>query len=214
MTPTHDVVLADDHRLIRHALRKLIEADGKYRVVGEADNGRDAVALIRTATPDIVVMDIGMPELNGVEACRQVMRDYPKTRVVALSSYTDRRHVSGMLDAGAVGYIPKDAAADELMRALDAVSRGRSYLSPEITRILINAHTGRSDSRADPLGVREREVLQLLAEGQTSGEIAASLHIATSTADTHRRNLMKKLNIHSVAELTKYAIREGLTALE
>ena len=210
----HSLVLADDHQLIRHALRRMIEEDGGYRIVGEASDGREVMELTLGKSPDLVVMDIGMPGLNGIDACRQIRRASPRTRVVAVSAYTDRRRVNDMLDAGAVGYVAKGSAADELLRALASVVAGRKYLSPEVTDAVVNHVTGNDDGEADPLGPREREVLQLLAEGHTSGEIASDLHIATSTVETHRRNLMRKLGIHSVAELTKYAVREGLTTLE
>jgi DNA-binding NarL/FixJ family response regulator len=212
------VLLADDHSVLREGLRSILESRTNVEVVGEAENGRVAVELARTLSPDVVVMDIGMRDLNGIEATRQIRDENADVGVIALSTHSDRRYVLAMLQAGAAGYVLKASAFDDLQRALDAVSAGKRYLSPEITGVVIDAGigpaTGSDAPGHGPLGAREREVLQLLAEGHTSGEIAHRLHISTHTVDTHRRNIMQKLDLHSVAELTKYAVREGLTSLE
>jgi DNA-binding NarL/FixJ family response regulator len=163
-------------------------------------------------------MDIGMPDLNGVDATRQIKAQSPGIKVIALSMYADRGYVLGILEAGASGYVLKSGAYDELQRAVKAVMQGKTYLSPDIAQMVVDARV-RASSQADAstqdrLGPREREIVQLLAEGHSSPEIARKMHISTRTVETHRRNIMKKLGLHSVAELTKYAIREGLTALD
>jgi DNA-binding NarL/FixJ family response regulator len=186
--------------------------------VGEASDGRTALDLVRTLTPDVVVMDIGMPELNGVDATTRIRAENPRVKVVALSTHADPRYVMHMLDAGATGYVLKISAYDELVRAVRAAALGRTYLSPEIAGVVVehstSPHTGSEVSAYSTLGAREREVLQLVAEGKTSAETAKQMHISIKTVETHRRNIAHKLNLHGTAELTKYAIREGLTSLE
>ncbi len=212
------LLLVDDHELMRQGLRSILEGDEQVEVVGEAASGRDAVALARSLAPDVVVMDVAMKDLNGIEATRQIRAECPKVKVIALSSHSDSRYVSAILEAGACGYVLKANAYDDLRRALDAALRGKSYLCPDVTQAVVGASL-RGAARPNVVTVvllspKEREVLQLLAEGLTSPQIGKRLFVATSTVDTHRRNLMKKLGIHSVADLTKYAIREGLTPLE
>lgn len=212
------VLLVDDHKMMRDGLRGLLIGESDIEVVGEASDGRMALDLVRTLSPDVVVMDIGMPELNGVESTRRIRNEYPKVRVVALSTHTDKRYVHHMLEAGASGYVLKIGAHDELLRAVRAASLGRTYLSPEIAGLVVERATGASPgaevSAYSSLGAREREVLQLVAEGKTSGETAKQMHISIKTVETHRRNIAQKLGLHGTAELTKYAIREGLTSLE
>jgi DNA-binding NarL/FixJ family response regulator len=213
------VILVDDHKMFREGLRAILERDGKVIIVGEASNGRDATTMAAEQTPDIVVMDIGMSELNGVDAARQIHSTNPQIKLIALSTHSDRHFVSAMLDAGASGYVLKEAAGEEIMRAVLAVHRGRKFLSPEIAGGVIDGFvSGRKDSDESPsrvhLGAREREVVQLLAEGNSSKDVARALHISVQTVDTHRRNIMSKLKIHSLSSLTKYAIREGLTSAE
>jgi DNA-binding NarL/FixJ family response regulator len=210
------ILLVDDHRMVREGLRAVLEKHEGYGIIGEAGGGREAVGLARALTPDVVVMDVAMSDLNGIEATRQICANVPRARVIALSSYCDRRYVAAILAAGAYGYVLKESASDELCRAVDAAMSGHRYLCAEVTSDVVERALkgGASGAVQDSLGPREVEVLQLLAEGLTSSEIASSMHIGTSTVDTHRRNIMKKLDLHSVAELTKYALREGVTSLE
>ena len=211
------ILLVDDHRVVLEGLRSLIEQESDLEVVGLAEDGRAAMSMIDQLKPDIVVIDIAMPDLNGMEATTQIARDYSTTKIIALSMHTEGKYVRSMLDAGAAGYVTKETASSELLRAIRAVTRNRKYLSSDITDRVIDGYVNREvedTSAMAILGGREREVLQLIAEGLTSGEIASRLHISTNTVDTHRRNLMKKLDLHSVAELTKYAVREGLTELD
>jgi DNA-binding NarL/FixJ family response regulator len=212
------ILLVDDHRMMREGLRLVLDQEQELEVAGEAANGREAVELAGQLQPDIVVMDIGMPDLNGMEATRKIRQNSPHSRVIALSTYSDKRYVLGMLEAGASGYVLKSAAAEELVRAIQQVIQGQTYLSPGLMDTVLQQYlermalAGAAGGRI--LGPREREVLQLIAEGKTSKEVAAHLYISVKTVDMHRQNIMNKLNLHSVAELTKYAIREGLTRLE
>ena len=209
------VLLVDDHELMRQGLRSILEREGDVEVVGEAASGRAALELARTLTPDVVVMDVAMQEQNGIEATRQIRSTCPNVKVLALSSHSDARYVTAMLEAGACGYVLKANAYDDLRRALDAARLGRSYLCADVTESVVGASLrGAGANPVAQLSGREREVLQLLAEGLSSPEIGKRLFIATSTVETHRRNIMRRLEIHSVADLTKYAIREGLTSLE
>lgn len=208
------VLLVDDHQIIRDGLRAILEQQAGMCVVGEAANGHEAIALASSTRPDVVVMDISMPGLNGIDATRRITSELPGIHVVGLSMNVDRRYVLAMLSAGAMGYLLKDSAASELVRAIRTVAAGQSYLSPGITGFVIDTalHTA-APEEPPTLSVREREVLQLLAEGRTSKAIGATLHIAVTTVETHRRQIMSKLNLRTIAELTKYAIREGLTPL-
>ena len=212
------VLLVDDHELMRQGLHSILDREEHVEVVGEAASGRAAVELARTLLPDVVVMDVAMKDLNGIDATRRIRAECPDVKVLALSSHSDSRYVSAILDAGACGYVLKANAYDDLRRALEAARQGKSYLCPDVTEAVVGASlrgTGRpTDSAHASLSPREREVLQLLAEGLTSPQIGKRLFVATTTVDTHRRNLMRKLGIHSVADLTKYAIREGLTPLD
>lgn len=213
------ILLADDHRIVRQGLRSLLEAEADFSVVAEADNGRMAVELTESLGPDVVVMDVGMPEMNGVEATRRIVVNNPQVKVVALSMHSDRRFVAEMLKAGAAGYLLKDGAFEELVGAIRTVAAGRTYLSPRIADVVVEGYLRNQAAPSEPtayakLSPREREVLQLLAEGKATKEAAAALHLSVKTVETHRRQIMEKLNLYSVAELTKYAIREGLTSLE
>ena len=211
------VLIADDHQIMRDGLCNLLEKEGDLEVVGNADNGRTAVHLAETMSPDIVVMDIGMPDLNGIEATRQIHAQTPDVKVIALSMHADRRFVIGMLRAGATGYLLKDSAFEELTHAIRTVQSGHRYLSPVIADVVIHEYLSQVDepssSLSSELTPREREVLQLLAEGHSTKDIADALHVSRKTIETHRAQIMEKLDLHSIAELTKYAIREGLTAL-
>ena len=211
------IVLVDDHQLLREGLCAILAAESDMEVVGEAEDGRSAIDLVGQLCPDVVVMDIGMADMNGLEATRQIKQKFASVKVLVLSTYVDKRYVLRMLEAGAEGYVAKAGAYDELRRAIHAVAGGKMYLSPDVADRVVSAYLqprSRGDAyQHDPLSARQREVVQLLAEGHSSSEIAHKLHLATSTVETHRRNLMRKLDVHSVAELTKYAVREGLTTL-
>jgi DNA-binding NarL/FixJ family response regulator len=211
------VLLADDHKIVRDGFRTLLAKNPKLTVVGEAENGRATVHLAKKLAPDIIIMDVAMPDLNGMEATRQIVADSPGLKVIAVSMHSDRRFVAEMLKAGASAYLSKDYAFDELENAIRTVVANKIYLSPDISGIVVDSyvrHTPKPESSAfSLLSDREREVLQLLAEGKTAKEIADQLHVSIKTVETHRTNIMTKLNIHRVAELTKYAIREGLTPL-
>jgi two-component system NarL family response regulator len=212
------VVLADDHAVLREALVHVLQHEDDIEVVGQADNGRQAVEMARDLAPDVMVMDIGMPDLNGVGATARIVARHPAVKVIALSAYSERRFVSEMFKAGAAGYVTKNAASTELLRAIRAVVRGNDYVCPELAATLVEAPRpeipGAATVADQPvLGRREKEVLQLIAEGLRGAEIARKLNLATSTVEVHRRNIMRKLDLHTVADLTRYAIREGLTSL-
>jgi len=212
------ILLADDHKIIREGLRTLIEKQSDMKVVDEAEDGRTTVRLANELQPDVVIMDISMPDLNGIEAARQVSIDCPGMKIVALSMHSDRRFVIEMFKAGASGYMLKDCAFEELARAIRVVMANRIYLSPSISDKVVSEYIRNlppeEESAFSALSHREREVLQVLAEGFSTKEIAAKLSVSTKTVETHRQNIMHKLSIFSIAELTKYAIREGLTSLE
>ena len=212
------VVIADDHGIVREGLRSLLDKQPDVEVVGEGEDGQMAVQLAESLSPDIVIMDMSMPNLNGIEATRLILGHNPRIRVIILSMHSDRQIVKETLEAGASAYVQKTHLFDEMRRALEAVAEGGRYLSPRITDVILNDYVGRpsegESAEAPKLTGRERRIVQLIAEGKTIKEIARVLHISPKTADTNRRQIMNKLNISSVAELTKYALREGLTSLE
>jgi DNA-binding NarL/FixJ family response regulator len=209
------ILLVDDHAMMRHGLRAVLEKEFDVRQVDEASNGREAVEVARRTHPNVIVMDIGMRGLNGIDATREILSENRGAKVIALSMNSDRRYVLAMFAAGAVGYLLKDAASSELILAIRTVLKNQTYVSPDVAAdVVAGAHGPQPGAPPKSLSLREREVLQLLAEGKTSKEIAAELHIALPTVETHRRQIMTKLGLRSIAELTKYAIREGLTALE
>jgi two-component system response regulator NreC len=212
------ILLADDHKLLREGLRALIEEQQNMTVIAEAENGRSAVQLAARLSPDIIVMDISMPGLNGIDATRRIAAEFPGVKVIALSMHADRNFVVEMFKAGAMGYLLKDCAFEELIRAINTVVANKAYLSAKLSDTMIkdyvNLFPGKNLSVFSALTTREREILQLLAEGKGTREIAAGLNVSTKTVETFRRQIMKKLDIHSVAELTKYAIRAGLTSLD
>jgi len=210
------IILADDHKIVRQGLRTLLEQESDIQVMGEADDGRMAVRLARELSPQVVIMDVGMPDLNGIEATRQVLAECPGVKVIALSMHSDRRFVMNMLKAGASGYLLKDSAFEELATAIRMVLTNKIYLSTEIANVVIKDYLqgGGDESVFSVLSPREREVLQLMAEGRSSRQIADHLNISIKTVETHRMQIMHKLEIYSVAELTKYAIREGLSSLD
>jgi len=212
------ILLADDHKLIREGLRLLLEKSGRITIVGEADNGISAVRMARDLKPDLVLMDIAMPDLNGIEATRRIRTEAPGVKVIALSMHMDKRFVRHMFAAGASGYVLKESAFEEVSMAIKAVAMGRLYISPKITDQVLAEYvkqlTKPSAGEESPLSGREREVLQMLAEGKSSRKIAERLHISVTTVDTHRKHIMDKLGFRTIAELTKYAVREGLTPLD
>lgn len=212
------VLLVDDHAIIREGLRSLLDKQPEMEVIADTDDGRKARDLVDELSPDIVIMDITMHGLNGIEATRQITAEFPDVKVIALSIHSKRRYVADMLSAGATGYILKECLFDELVAAIKAVAAGGRYLSPRITDVVVSDYVKRlsasADSPFEALKAREREVLQLVAEGKSTKQIALELHVSTKTIEANRRQIMDKLNIHSIAELTKYAVREGLTTLE
>jgi two-component system response regulator NreC len=212
------ILLADDHKMMREGLRALLESEPDMEVIAETANGLTTVQLAGELSPDVVIMDIGMPGLNGIGATRQIVARSPGIKVVALSLHSDRPYVTQMLEAGASGYLLKGCSFKELARAIKAVVAGQMYLSPRITRIVVEDYVHRlteTNSLTPPaLTPRQREVLKLLTEGKSTNEIASLLEVSVKTIGTHRWRIMKKLSVHSVAELTKYAIREGLTTPE
>lgn len=211
------VMLVDDHKILRDALKIVFAREEDINFVGEASNGVAALKLVNEVRPDVVVMDIGMPDMGGIQTTLALRQSYPEIKILALSTFIDRRIVLQMLDAGANGYIVKSAGSEELLRGIRAVSAGRSYLCPDVSQIILESVRVNNESEkigGFRLGRRENEVLKLLAEGLTSPEIGSRLFIATSTVEVHRRNIMRKLDLHSIAELTKYAIRHGLTEID
>ncbi len=213
------IVIADDHTLMRAGLRSLLERDLHHTVVGEASNGREALEQVNVCHPDLVVMDIGMPELNGIEATRHLIEEYPNLKIIALSIHTDVDYVVEMLKAGARGYLLKDSALEELQLAIQCVCYGQTYLAQQLATIVYDDYVRRvapqqQDSAYNLLSQRDREIVQLLAEGHTSKEIAERLSLAVSSVETYRSHIMAKLNLRSIAALTKYAIREGITSID
>lgn len=211
------ILLADDHKIMRDGLRSLISSEHDMEVVGEAENGRIAVKLARKLKPQIVILDITMPELNGMDAARQILDECPEAKIISLSMHSDRRFVVEMFKAGVSGYLLKDCAFEELSRAIKAVMANQKYVSPAVAGTIIKDYVDQMSGehvQSSELTNREREVLQLIAEGMTTKRIASNLSVSAKTVETHRRKIMKKLNIHSIAELTKIAIQEGLTSLD
>jgi DNA-binding NarL/FixJ family response regulator len=217
-TMTIKIIIADDHRIIQDSLKPMIERQHDIEVVALADTGRKAVQLTQELKPDLVIMDISMPDLNGVEATIQIVSQCPEVKIIALSMNADRQYVKKMLAAGVSAYLTKDCSLDELIEAIRIVVAGKKYLSPEISSIVIEESLAKSSTKgssaSSELTLREREVLQLLAEGKSVNEIADMLSLSIKTVHTHRTHIMDKLNIHSIAKLTKYAITIGLTSLD
>lgn len=209
------ILLADDHTIVRQGLRKILEARPQWEVVAEAADGRETVRQAEEVKPDIAIVDVAMPLLNGIEAVRQIARKAPGTRVLVLSMHADEAYVTQMLRAGASGYLLKDSADVDLLQAVDAVAAGKSFFSPAIARVIADdylrqlADRGITD-RYELLSDREREIFQLIAEGKTNKEIAALLFLSPSTVDTHRSRIMEKLDVHSAAEIVLYAVRRGV----
>jgi len=214
------VLIADDHTIVRQGLRAILQLEPDLEVVGEATDGRDAVRKARTLAADIVLLDISMPRMNGLEATTRLVKESPRTRVIALTMHTSEEYVYSLLKAGARGYLLKESAAADLVEAIRAVQAGGTYLHPSISQNVVNEYLKRSDSgtghrgSADSLTSREREVLQLIAEGHTNKEIAGQLGLSVKTIEAHRTRVMEKLGIHNVAGLTRYAIRKGITSVD
>jgi len=210
------ILLSDDHKLFRQCLRTLLEKQSDMTVTGEADNGISTIELSEKLLPDVILMDISMPDMNGIEATKRIVSNNPAIKIIALSMHSDKRFITEMLKSGASGYLLKDSAFEELSIAIRTVMKNQSYLSSTITDIVIRDYINiknKENSAFTLLSSREREVLQLLSEGKTTKEIALCLQVSNKTIETHRKQIMDKLNIYSMAELTKYAIREGITAL-
>ncbi len=215
---TTRVLLADDHKILRHGLQTLLQNEPDIEVVGQADNGRDAIELAKELQPDVVIMDVAMPDVSGIEATRELLNAVPTSKVVALSMHSDQRFVAGMLAVGASGYLLKDAAFEELALSIRTVIANEIYLSPGITGVVVKDYLnrlGRAQRTSAPaLSSRETEVLRLIAEGRTTAEIAEDLGISVKTVETHRRQVMEKLDLRNIADLTKYALRIGLVSLD
>ncbi|MCX5701621.1 MAG: response regulator transcription factor [Candidatus Omnitrophica bacterium] len=211
------IILADDHNMVRQAISALLEQDTVIEVVGEAADGQATLELVRNSRPDVVIMDIAMPDLNGIETTRRIIKEFPDVKVIALSVHSEKKFVFQMFKAGASGYLLKDCIFEELLSAIQVVIKNQIYISPKISSSVVRDYLGQSvknDFNAfSVLTNREREVLQLLTEGKTAKQIASILKISVKTIETHRKQIMDKLNIRSIAELTKYAVREGLTSL-
>ena len=203
------IMLADDHALVRQGLKSLLEREG-YQVVGEASDGQEAARLAPTALPDVAVLDISMPLLNGVDAAREIQKASPRTKTILLTRHDEDQYVTEALRAGVKGYVLKTQAAADLVQAIDQVGRGGVYLSPGISRAVVDAYRSKVELAADPLTTRERQVLQLVGEGKSTKEVARLLGISVKTAESHRARLMRKLDIHETASLVRYAIRRGL----
>jgi DNA-binding NarL/FixJ family response regulator len=203
------VLLADDHQIMRQGLKNLLEREG-FAVVGEASDGRDAIRLAESSHPDVAVLDLAMPALNGVDAGREITRASPRTKAILLTMHKEDPYVLQALNAGISGYVLKSQAAEDLVQAIREVARGSLYLSPGVSRAVVDAYRAKTDLPPDPLSPREREVLQLVAEGKTTKEVAAILGVSVKTAESHRTRIMEKLDIHETASLVRYAIRRGL----
>jgi DNA-binding NarL/FixJ family response regulator len=209
------ILLADDHKLMRSGLKALIEQQPDLTVVGEADDGRQAVALAASLKPDLLVMDIGMPNLNGIEAARQITQANPGTAIVILSMHSDESYVLRALKAGAKGYLLKDSAESDLIRAVHAVAGGKSFFSPAVSKVLLDDYVRKlqrsgAEDAYDLLTPREREILQLIAEGKSNTDVANLLNLSVYTVETHRSNIMEKLNLRGIPELILYAVRKGI----
>lgn len=211
------ILLVDDHGIVRQGLQAMLEKHNDIEVVGQAEDGQKALSLVQKLKPDIVIMDVTMPVLNGSEATRQIVERFPDVKVIALSIHSEQRFVANMLKAGASGYIVKECLFDEFIQAVRTVDEGSIYLSPDVEEVVVDDYVKRvvkgPEGRSLPLKSREKKVLKLLAEGRTTKQIASEMHVSPKTIESDRRQIMEKLDIHSIAELTKFALREGLTSV-
>ena len=211
------ILLVDDHKILREGIRSLVKEYDDMEVVGEASDGKEAIRMTQELSPHIVILDISMPDMNGIDAARRIHKEAPNTKIIALSMHYDKQFISEMFKAGASGYLIKDTAFDELEHAVRVVMDGKTYINPQVASLvvesLVSQMTPSGPSSFSMLTEREREVLQLIAEGKSTRQIASELSVSAKTVESHRRQVMGKLNIRNVAELTKYAIREGLTSI-
>lgn len=203
------ILLVDDHVLVRQGLKSLLEREG-FQVVGEASDGQEGLRLAESARPDIVVMDISMPTINGLSAAREIQQKFPKTKTILLTQHDEKQYVTEAMEAGVKGYVLKNQAGSDLLQALRQVSRGQVYLSPGVAQAVVESYQSNSGKSGTHLTVRERQVLQLIAEGKSTRDIAAVLGISVKTAESHRTRLMQKLDIHETASLVRYAVRNGI----
>jgi two-component system response regulator NreC len=203
------IALADDHVIVRQGLKSLLEREG-FQVVAEASDGQEALRIVQSLQPDIAIMDISMPTLNGLNAAREISRSSPKTKIILLTQHDESQYVSEALDAGVKGYVLKNQVASDLLLAIRQVSGGQVYLSPGVSRAIMEAYNSKSEKSRNPLTLRERQVLQLIAEGKSTKDVASLLGISVKTAESHRTRLMQKLDIHETASLVLYAVRHGI----
>jgi DNA-binding NarL/FixJ family response regulator len=208
------IVLVDDHKLLRDGLRNIIEQKSNMHIIGEASDGREAIKISSKLMPDVIVMDVAMPGMNGVEAAKQIHKEQPDIKIIGLSMHSGKQFIQGMFKAGAFGYLLKDGDADELITAITTVVQNKRYLSKDINQEFLSILKSGEDIVKAPLSSREKEVLQLIAEGNSSKEIGEILFLSSKTIDVHRNNIMKKIDLHTIPELTKYAIQKGLTSLD
>lgn len=212
------VILVDDHQLVRDGIRAVLEKENGIKVIAEAENGRDAVTLAHMVQPDVIVMDIAMADMNGIEATKRIIHEHPNAKILILSMHHDKSIVIEVIKAGAKGYLLKDCASSEVVKAIMVVHKGEAYLSPKISSVVLENMMNPSHGETQPaiavLSAREKEVLQLIANGKSTKEIAFTLEISAKTVEVFRKRVMEKLNLKTIAELTKFAIREGLTSLD
>jgi DNA-binding NarL/FixJ family response regulator len=203
------IMLADDHVIVRQGLKSLLEREG-FQVVAEASDGQEALSHVESFRPDIAVLDISMPTLNGLTAAREINRSYPKTKTILLTQHDESQYIREALEAGVKGYVLKNQVASDLVSAIRQVSRGHVYLSPGVSSAVLEAYHSKSENPKSPLTLRERQVLQLIAEGKSTKDIASLLGVRVKTAESHRTRLMQKLDIHETASLVLYAVRQGI----
>jgi len=211
---TINIILVDDHKLLRDGLRNIIEQKSHMHIIGEASDGREVIKLCNKLKPNVIIMDVSMPGLNGVEATKQIIQHHPEIKIIGLSMYSSKQFIQGMFKAGAFGYLLKDGSSLELVTAITTVVENKRYLSKDLNQELLSQIKKGESIEKTELSSREKEVLQLIAEGKSSKEIGEILFLSSKTVDVHRNNIMKKLELHSIPELTKYAIQQGLTSLD